>query len=39
MWPWGISDKSEWRKESLEIKSKKEISIKIKDKLWGIIFF
>lgn len=39
IWPWGISDKSEWRKESLEIKSKNEISIKIKDKLWGIIFF
>ena len=39
MWPWGVSDKSEWRKQSLEIKSKNEISIKIKDKLWGIIFF
>lgn len=39
MWPWGISDKSEWRKESLEIKLKNEISIKIKDQLWGIIFF
>lgn len=39
MWPWGVSDKSERRKQSLEIKSKNEISIKIKDKLGGIIFF
>jgi len=35
----GVSDNSEWRKQSVEIKSKNEISVKIKDKLWGIIFF
>ena len=35
----GGKRQSERRKQSLEIESKKGISIKIKDKLGGIIFF